>query len=219
MIWSDIRGWEYANNVWRPVSVDDQGRLNIVIAGVAPGGGIILNTALGASENHIGQIGAHTATKQAATIRPNNTTAYHANDVLGTSPAANLTFGGCARVAGGSGEIRGALLIDSAAVATKPAVELWLFTANPTAIADHAAWAPTDAELLNLIGVIPFNTCYVGDPTAGAGGNCVFPVSGMSISFNCATGNTALYGVYCIRTAYVPIAWETFTTILRIAQD
>jgi hypothetical protein len=59
--------------------------------------------------------------------------------------------------------------VDSANQTVKATVELWLFDTTFTPDNDNAAFTPTDAELLTLVGIIQFSTWFVGDATAAAG--------------------------------------------------
>lgn len=159
----------------------------------------------------------------ASFTRPNDTTAYAAGDAVtnSTSAPAALTFTSAADSNGGSGMIVGARLVDSAAQATKGQFELWVFAgaAAPTPDNDNAAFTPTDAELANIITVIPFTTPYTGDATAGAGGNCVYLADGVNAVFKCDSGTPNLFGLVVVRNAYTPVAQEVFTCILQIVQD
>lgn len=161
-----------------------------------------------------------------ATItRPNDALAYAAGDAVtnSTSAPVTTTFAGCARYLGGSGLIATATLIDSANQATKGVFELWLFNGNsaPAPDNDNAVFTPTDAELANLVGVIQFNTAFVGDATAGAGGNAVYHgvLPTFQIPFICGSAVKDLYGLLVVRNAYTPVNLEAFTIILNIIQD
>lgn len=82
------------------------------------------------------------------------TTAYTAGDQLGTE----ITFTSIVRTNRG-GIIQQASLVDKAKVIG--AVDLYLFSAATTPAADNAANAWSDADMLNLIGVIHFNDVIV----------------------------------------------------------
>jgi hypothetical protein len=152
--------------------------------------------------------------------RPNDTTAYTAGDVLcdSTSAPTILTFTGATKEQGGTGTIVGATCIDSAAQATKPDLELWLFDTAITMDNDNAAFTPTDAELRTLVGVISFPVASfkVGDATSGADGNCVCDVQTLGVQVNTVVGSNALYGVLVVRNAYTPVANERFDVRLKI---
>lgn len=165
--------------------------------------------------------GGYQARITAAKTRPNDTTTYAAGEVVNESDSAGTgwTFSSCTRVNGGSGILQGATLIDSANQTLKGSFELWLFRNAPAADNDNAVFTPTDAELLDVVAVVPFSSVYVGDATSGAGGNCVHFSQPVSIPFVCDSDDTALYGVLVVRNAYVPVANEVITINLKILQD
>jgi hypothetical protein len=140
--------------------------------------------------------------------RPADTTAYTAGDVV--CNAATLVFPRCAR--NGSAVLQHAKIVTSANVATKPDLDLWLFDTTIAAVADNAAFAPTDAEMLTLIAVVPFATAdfKVGLSGSGGSGNAVCEIKNLGIPLNAST----LYGQLVARNAYVPIASEVFKITL-----
>lgn len=175
----------------------------------------------GGIEGYIGLSGSPAESISASVTRPADTTQYAAGDVVTSSPAAVLTFSGAGRVNGGSGIVIDALLIDSANQTTKPNLELWLFSQAPAIDDDNAAFTPTDAELANLVGIVQFTTGFVGDATAGAGGNCVLPSERtyLPVFYECAAAVTALYGVLVARNTYTPVSGEVFSVKLKVAQN
>jgi hypothetical protein len=154
----------------------------------------------------------------ATLTRPANVTAYAAGDAVTDTGGAGLTFSAVCPENGGQGVIRNVVLIDSAAQATKGQFELWLFagTAIPTADVDNAVFTPTDAELLNLVGVVSLATSFVGDATVGAGGNCIFQSGAITLPFTCGASVDDLFGLVVVRNAYTPVSGETLTAILTI---
>jgi hypothetical protein len=158
----------------------------------------------------------------ASVTRPSDTTAYAAGDALtdSTSAPTKITFSNCGRYAGGSGKIINAILVDSAAQATKGQFELWLFDTSVTPDNDNAVFTPTDAECATLVGVFAFTTPFVGDATAGAGGNCVYVTTPAApIPFKCGAALKDLYGLVVVRNAYTPVSGEIFSFILVTDQD
>lgn len=154
--------------------------------------------------------------------RPADTTAYTAGDAITDNAGTKLTFANVARLAAGSGQIKRITLIDSANVATKPDVEIWLFDTSFTPDTDNAAFTPTDAEMETLICVIAFGTAAwnVGTATAGAGGNAMIEGAlSHAINFKCTGSLTDIYGALVVRNAYVPVSQEKFTIRLHIEQD
>lgn len=107
----------------------------------------LANVGISAGELHIGQVGgAGIIISQTPTITAG---AYSINDAVGGL----LTFANAARVSAGGGIIKNVLIIDDAG--QDAALELWLFSQTFTAMADNAAWAPSEADLENLICIIP----------------------------------------------------------------
>jgi hypothetical protein len=167
----------------------------------------------------------------ASMTRPADTAVYASGDAVTTSTSAPvvLTITNMGRFNGGGGDIVAATLLDSANQATKPDLELWIFNASPTPDNDNAVFTPTDAELATLVGIIEFKgvtKSYIGDATAGAGGNIIIPgtqagttVPRLSIPFVCGASLTSLYGLYVIRNAYTPVSGEIFTVMLSVEQE
>lgn len=164
--------------------------------------------------------GGYLTTVQVSKTRPSDTTAYASGDTISesTSVATVWTFASCARFTGGSGIIAKATIADGAYVAATLQAELWLFNATVTADQDNAVFTPTDAELLTLQAVIPINIAYVGDATAGVGGNVQLTSGTVNMPFKC-NADASLYGVLVARNAYVPVSAETFGVTLFIYQD
>lgn len=159
-------------------------------------------------------------TISATFTRPADTTAYAAGDVVADSTSAPtiMRFKGAARGKATPSIIQHAVLVDSASVATKPDLELWLFDTTITMDNDNAAFTPTDAELLTLVGVIDFATgdFKVGDATVGAGGNSICEASNLGLPFNTTKDDNDLFGVLVVRNAYVPVSGEVFTVRLHL---
>ena len=155
--------------------------------------------------------------------RPNNTTAYAAGAVVAdaTAGATLLTFTGVGGSARGFTILQDVLVVDSANVATKPDLELWLFDTAPAAQQDAAAFAPTDAELYTgingLVAVVAIAQANwkVGNAAAGAPGNAVCVASQLGIPLNLGSAGN-LYGILVVRNAYVPVALEQFAIRLRL---
>jgi hypothetical protein len=148
--------------------------------------------------------------------RPADTTTYAAGDVIGTAASQVITFFNARDPNGddvNKGLILGAQVVDSAAPATLPSLELWMFDTAPTAAADNTAWAVTDAELAaGFLGVIPLSYTYVGL----ASGNHVQRSDTTAIPFEVKASDGSLYGVLVARNAYVPISEEVFKVILAV---
>lgn len=149
--------------------------------------------------------------------RPADTATYAAGDVVAnsTTAAVVLTCAGMARSNGLGGIIQNARLIFSAAPTLKLDSELYLFDTSPTIQNDNVAWAPSTAEMGNLVAVIPF-------PAASfkvGSGNGVIELQNLGLDFQCATASTSLFGILVARNAYVPASAEVFKLRLGVIQD
>jgi len=160
-------------------------------------------------------------TVQATFTRPADTNVYAAGDVICNSTSAPqvLTFLGPTREASGRGAIlQEAILISSANQSTKLEAELWLFDTTVVAVNDNAAFAPSDAETLTLLAVVPFYAAdwRVGNASAGAAGNAVCQAINLGRPIN-VTGasNNSIFGVLVARNAYTPVSAEVFTIKLK----
>lgn len=153
--------------------------------------------------------------------RPADTTAYAAGDAIADSASAPTVneIAKCARKTGGGGLIESVILIDSANVATALEAELWIFDKTVTPDNDNAAFTPTDAEAETVVAIIPLTTSYVGDATAGAGGNRVYLPAAVNKKFKCQANSRSLFWALVARNAYVPVSAEKFTVKLNLLQD
>ncbi len=191
------------------------------IAGDTTNGIDVDVTRIAAGENHLGFTSSKQKTVSASVTRPSDTTTYAAGDAVtnSTSAPSVMTFDAVARANAGNGVIIGAVLIDSANQTLKGQFELWLFDTTFTPDNDNSAFTPTDAETETIIGVIPFNSWFVGDATSGAGGNAVCHVQGLSIPFTCGGAVDDIFGLIVVRNAYVPVSAEKFTVRLQVIQN
>lgn len=166
-------------------------------------------------------VGGYTTVVEASFTRPSNTTQYTAGDAVSddTSSPTTLEFSSCARVDGGEGLVVSVRLVDSANQSTKGSFELWLFDTEPTAMEDNAAFDPTDSECTNVVGIVEFTGTFIGDATAGSGGNIVFQSDQLNFPFQCGDESTSLWGQVVVRNAYTPVSAEVFTILLDIVQD
>jgi len=97
-------------------------------------------------ESHIGQIGGEGINiSQTPTITAG---IYVAGDAVGGL----LTFANAARVTGGSGVIKNVIIHDDAGQDDE--MELWLFNATYTAIADGDPWDISQADARKLIAIV-----------------------------------------------------------------
>jgi hypothetical protein len=138
------------------------------------------------------------------------TTSYTSGDQLGTE----LTFAGAASITGWGGVIVGATLIDKALKVNTGDVELWLFNAASTPASDNAAADWSDANILNLEGIIKFATA---DWRTNAS-NAVNNQQNLAIGYGCAA--TSLFGSLVTRQANgVFSAVTDLTVILHVVRD
>jgi len=155
--------------------------------------------------------------------RPSNTTAYAAGDVISEiTTNDHFTFTGIANVGVYTGTLDAARCFSSANKSTLPDLELWLFHTDIAEVADNAAFAPTDAEMLTLVGIVDFPVASwkIGNPAADTG-NVVCEVRNIGLPFRLAGSASApyLYGQLVVRNAYTPVASEVFTVELNLYQD
>lgn len=160
-------------------------------------------------------------TRSTSFIRPNDTTAYAVGDVIAdsTSAATVLTFPRATLGNGDSGIIAQATIVSSANKSTKLDGRLWLFDTAPASYGnDNEAFAPTDAEMRTVIGIIDFPTAswIAGLVTADAAGNALCDIQNLAIPFNTTKDTNDIYGVLEARNAYTPIAVEQFDIRLKI---
>lgn len=158
---------------------------------------------------------------QASFTRPSNVTQYTAGDVIGpvTTPA-NLTFSNAARYQGGGLVLHAVTLTKSTKNTTSVALDLYLFDTDPVAIADNAEWLPTDAEILNCVGVVEI----VAADWKQSGGstnalNAVASKSTLPVPLACAAGSRSLYGVLVSRGAWDPASAEVISVTLHVVRD
>ena len=133
--------------------------------------------------------------------------AYLAGDTVGGL----LTFALAARVAGGGGAVLSALMVDDAG--QDAALELWLFNQTFGAVADNAPWAPAEADLENLIGVI-----YSTDGAwAAAGTPSVNSIKAIGLRYD-LTG-TSMFGQLVTRGTPTFAAVDDVTVKVQLLQD
>jgi hypothetical protein len=132
--------------------------------------------------------------------------AYSANDAVGGL----LTFANAARVAGYGGVIKDVLILDDAG--QDAALELWLFNATFTAMTDNAAWAPSEADLRKLVGIIATSSgAYFAAGTPSAARVECYQ------RYDC-TG-TSLFGQLVTRGTPTYVATDDVTVIIGLLQD
>lgn len=173
-------------------------------------------------EDHILRTGSYLVTRDYSFTRPADANAYTVGDVIANSTSAPIiaTFPLAARLNGYSGTIVAAALIDSANAATKLLADLILFDTIIAIDNDNAAWTPTNAEMANFVGVVPFLTAAswtAGDVGSVGAGSSAYLVTGLNIPFQTVTG-AALFGILIARNAYIPTSGEVLKLRLLIQQ-
>jgi adenine-specific DNA methylase len=156
-----------------------------------------------------------TTVVQASFTRPADTTAYAAGDAMSATAAAALELNVS------RGKDMGALIIQalliSSVAGTPEDIDVYLFDTAPAAanIADNAAAAISDAEILRLQGVIAFDA----DDARVIGANQVWRKEITLAVRPLGTDSRKIYAVLVARGAYVPASGEVFTLVLGVAQD
>jgi hypothetical protein len=167
-------------------------------------GDIKFGEALVAGENHVGQLGGESISiSQTPTVTAG---AYSADDAVGGL----LTFANAGRFTGGSGVIKNIVIIDDAGQDAE--LELWLFNDTFTPISDNAAFAPAEADLHKLVGVITTEN--------GTWFECGTPsVCDIEIAKGFNLVGTSLYGQLVTRGTPTFAATDDITVIINLLQD
>ena len=151
-------------------------------------------------------IGGSTVLVATEFIRPANTTAYAAKDVVGPAVTAVLTFTNIAREVGGGGYLTKARLLTSQS-ANAARYRLHLYHTAPTAIADNAPFTLLWANRANRLGSIDFAAAG----TEGSGSdaaNCLN--TEIRLAFVCAASNRSLYGLLETLDAFTPTSGQQY---------
>lgn len=110
-------------------------------------------------------------------------TAYTAGDQVGTQ----FTIAGAARASGGFGYITGVTLISAADIIG--AYDVVVTRASVTLAADNAAYAISDADALNVVGVIQLSGAF------DIGNNRVAQAQNLRIPYDCSGGTSLFAGL------------------------
>lgn len=151
-------------------------------------------------------------TSGASMTRPNDTTAYTAGDVCGTSPATNITFAGCSTIEGGHIIIMGVNLeVDVNAVPSgMSGFRLHLYDSAPTAIADNTAYNLPSGDRTKYLGNIPI------DSPSDLGDTLWVEMNNVNKKVKLASGSSTLYGILETLGAYTPTAQAVKKVTLQI---
>ena len=117
------------------------------------------------------------------------TTAYTAGDQVGSQ----FTFANAARVSGGTGRVVGAILMDETDIIG--AYDLVLTRASVTLASDNAAYAISDGDAANVVGVVQLAGAF------DIGNNRIAQATNISIPYDCS-GGTSLYGGLICRVGH-----------------
>ena len=136
--------------------------------------------------------------------------AYTAGDAVGGL----LTFPLAARtnISEGGSILTNVLIIDDAGQDAE--LELWLFNQTFTAIADNAAWAPSEADLENCIGVVS----TTGGIWRAAGTPSVCQIE-CTRRIDLVAGGTSLFGQLVTRGTPTYAATDDLTIKIQLLQD
>lgn len=147
--------------------------------------------------------------------RPADTTAYTANDAINNSTSAPtyLTFANVSPAPGVPIFIRNAIATKTSNGVTTSTMRLFLFNEIPANIAnDNAAYLPSAADILKMVGYIDF-ALYI------AGTGCAHSLGSPKPSdpiIHTPTSHRNLYGILQASGAYTPANAELFYLTLCI---
>ena len=151
-------------------------------------------------------------------LRPNDSTAYGAADVVNTSSvAANpgyLIFPNMGPVGGGEIMITSTMMEhdETAAISGETSYTLHLYSAIPaSAFVDNTAWdLGTSGDRVNYLGAVPLGTL------ADVGSTMIVFGDGLNRQLTLpASSNGNLYGYLLTDGAYTPVALDVYTVALH----
>lgn len=164
------------------------------------------------ASNPVPGAGQSVTTVSTTITRPADTNAYTANDCWADSTSSptvgGFTLANAGRSSGASGTITDAVFSTSAGTALQG--ELWIFDQAVTAVNDNAAFSVSAADILNLVGVIPFNC------TDTANGRAASYVTGIGIGYT-AVGSTNLRCIVKVMNAPTPGNAEVLSIRLHVS--
>jgi len=166
-----------------------------------------LPAVLTAGEAHLGEVGSKTVlAEQTPTV--STTPAYSVGDLVG----GKLTFAGAARIAAGSGRVATVTVTDKGKQSQD--LDLVLFDADPsgTTFTDNAAFAPADADLVKIAGVIPIREW------GGFSDNSAGCARAVGLAFKLPAG-TSLYGALVARGTPTFASTSDLSVRLAIEQN
>jgi len=172
---------------------------------------------LGASEEHVGQVGGLRAMVTGTVTRPADTTAYSIYDAISNSTSAPtiLTFSSASRVANASGTIIDAIAACNNGACTAR-LELDLYRLTPTPINDNAEGTFLAGDIASYVGTITFNA--LAKPTTNSTEVRAFPNTSLRIPFS-TNASANLFGILRTLDAFTPASATIHYIILKIMQD
>lgn len=144
--------------------------------------------------------------------RPDNTTAYTAGDVFGTSPATNITFTDVLLEEGQHFYIVGARLLynNNAVISGMSSFTLHLYDSAPTAIEDNSAWTLVSADKDKYLGSIEI------DVPTDVGDVIVSHKDNINIKRKLASSSTTIYGQLETDGGFTPGSEDVIDISLQI---
>ncbi len=121
-----------------------------------------------------------------------NTSAYTSGDELGTL----ITITGAARYTAGGGYVRSITIVDKTQ-AQRSAIDVVFFAASISVAGNNNPFLPSDADMLNCLGIVAvatgdYNTAWAGTPT-----NSVATKLAVDFPYVCAA--TSLFSLLVVR--------------------
>lgn len=132
--------------------------------------------------------------------------AYTGGDAVGGL----LTFANAAFFTGGGGVIKDVIILDDAGQDAE--MELWLFDVTFTAMSDNDPWAPSEADLRNLVAIITTSDgawFAAGTPSAAR----------VEVAQRYDLEGTSLFGQLVTRGTPTFVATDDVTVIIGLLQD
>lgn len=156
----------------------------------------------------------------ASFVRPSDTTAYAAGDLVANSTTAGsvipLAFANVVRTAGDCLRIERVRIEKSSTSLTNASFRLHLFEASPTpTVGDNGVYNSAGVlatnNVLNMVGTFPVTMIWSGsDGAMGIG----VPTTGSGATAS-PTSGTTLFGLLEVTAAYTPVSGETFYVVLE----
>jgi hypothetical protein len=189
----------------RPVQTDADGRIYAVITGAG-----------GAAAS----LGSTIANISASFIRPADTNAYTAGDLVANSTTAGsvtpLSFASVVRTAAGAASVVKCRMSKTGTGVTGASFRLHLFSASPTVTnGDNGAFLSTQAA--TYLGAFDFSVSNMKVFSDGVACNGVTQ-TGYPVTVDLPSGST-VYGLVEALAGYNPASGETFTFTLEVEQE